>query len=421
MSHDSRRRAYALSRRQMLKGAGVCVALPWLESSRWARAEQSSSSKRPMRMVLSWHSLGFHLPNLFPQQTGSGYEPSRYLKHFDGLRDKLTVISRLYQEGRHGGHGLKTYAWRGVPEGNYLESFDVFAGRTIGGETRYPNMSIYQAATTQYQSFTANGVPISPYRKASQIFAALFLEDTGAARAEAMTRLRQGHSILDNLRDQAATQKRNLNATDAAKLDQYLEAVRQSERDLKRQEDWAAIPKPKTDVQPPQDVNEGALFIPMQRQIYDMIYLALVSDSTRVIGNILYNNNVVPRGIDGVDGDHHVLTHHGQVPEKIKQLSLIEDEEMKVLAAFLKKLQGTPDGDGTLLDHTMVCVGSESNDLSRHAGEEVPIILAGGSFKHGQFLKQETYVQNLYLSMLHQLGIERNAWGNSTGTISDLG
>jgi len=329
MIHESRRRAYALSRRQVLKSAGICVALPWLESARRARAEPATSAKRPMRMVLSWHALGFHTPNLFPQQTGAGYEPSRYLKHFDGLRDKLTVISRLHQDGRRGGHGLKTYAWRGIPEGNYLESLDVFAGRTIGGETRYPSLSIYQAAAAQYQSFAANGVPISPYRKASQIFTALFVEETGAARAEAMARLRQGHSILDNLRDQASAQKRELNAADAAKLDQYLEAVRQSERDLKRQEDWAAIPKPQTDAPPPDDVNDGALFIQMQRQIYDMIYLALASDSTRVVGNILYTNNVVPRGIDGVDGDHHVLTHHGMVPEKITQLSLIEDEEMK--------------------------------------------------------------------------------------------
>jgi hypothetical protein len=413
-----------VTRRDVLKTAGVCITLPWFESARIARGAgtiRDSAGVPPMRLVLSWHALGFHTPNLFPQQTGRDYEPSRYLKHFDGLRDKMTVISRLYQDGRRGGHGLKSYAWRGVPEGNYLESVDVYAGRQIGGANRFPNLSIYQAAASQQQSFAANGVAIASFRRASQVFNALFVEDSGAARAEAMTRIRQGHSILDKLRDQASAQKRQLNAADTQKLDQYLEAIRQSERDLKRQEEWAAIPKPTTTAMPPQDVTEGALFIPMQRQMYDMIYLALLSDSTRVVGNILYNNNVVPRGIDGVDGDHQVLTHHGMVPEKIQQLSLIEDEEMKVLAGFLKKLRDTPEGDGSMLDHTMVCVGSESNDLSRHAGEEVPILLAGGGLQHGQFLKKETLVQNLYLTLLHKLGLEKNSWANSTGTISELG
>jgi hypothetical protein len=270
------------------------------------------------------------------------------------------------------------------------------------------------------QSYVANGVPVSPYKSASQIFADLFVDETGAAKVEAMTRIRQGYSIMDNLREQARAQKRQLNSADTRKMDQYLEAIRQSEIDLKRQEEWAAIPKPKVQSPPPKDINDKSLFIGQARQLYDMIYLALVSDSTRVVGSIMPNYNVVPQDIKGVDGDHHVLTHHGMVKEKIRQLSLIEDEEMKVIAAFLRKLKDTPEGDGTMLDHTMVCIGSESNDLSRHAAEEVPIILAGGSFRHGQFLKTEVFVQNLYLTMLHKLGIEVDTWGNTTGTLSEL-
>ncbi len=412
-----------ISRRQVLKGAGVCIALPWLESARLARGaetRQTDSDKPSMRMVLSWYGLGFHTPNLFPKQTGSEYEPSRYLKHFDGLRQDVTVISRLHQEERRGGHGVKSYAWRGIPEGNYLESLDLFAGRQIGKESRFPNLCIGQGGGGGVQSYVANGVPVSPYKSASQIFAALFVDDTGAAKVEAMTRIRQGYSILDNLREQARAQKRQLNSADTRKMDQYLEAIRQSEIDLKRQEEWAAIPKPNVQSPPPKDINDKSLFIGQARQLYDMIYLALVSDSTRVVGSIMPNYNVVPQGIKGVDGDHHVLTHHGMVEEKIRQLSLIEDEEMKVIAAFLRKLKDTPEGDGTMLDHTMVCIGSESNDLSRHAAEEVPIILAGGSFRHGQFLKKEVFVQNLYLTMLHKLGIEVNTWANSTGTLSEL-
>jgi hypothetical protein len=419
-----------VSRRQILKIAGVCIALPWMESARLAQGAgrpggagtvQADSNGPPMRMVLSWYGLGFHTNNLFPTQTGSGYETSRYLKHFDGLRQDMTVISKLHQEGRRGGHGVKSYAWRGIPEGNYLESLDVFAGQRVGKENRFPSLCIGQGGGGGVQSYMANGVPVSPYKRASEIFAALFIDETGAAKVEAMTRIRQGYSILDNVRQQARAQKRQLNAAYTRKMDQYLEAIRQSERDLKRNEEWAAIPKPQTKTKPPKDIADKSLFIGQAQQIYDMIYLALASDSTRIVGNIVGNYNVVPQGIKGVDGDHHVLTHHGMVEEKIRQLSLIEDAEMKVVAAFLKKLKETPDGDGTMLDHTMVCIGSESNDLSRHASEEVPIILAGGSFKQGQFLKEETLVQNLYLTMLHQLGVENDSWGNSTGTLSELG
>ncbi len=413
-----------ISRRQVLKAAGVSIALPWFESARLARGAgtvQINSDGPPTRMVLSWYGLGFHTPNLFPEVAGRDYEPSRYLKHFDGLRQDMTVISKLYQDGRRGGHGIKSYAWRGIPEGNYLESLDVFAGRRIGTENRFPNLCIGKGGGGSSQSYMANGVPVAPYTRPSQIFAALFVEETGSARVEAMTRIRQGYSILDNLREQARAQKRQLNAADVQKMDQYLEAIRQSERDLKRQQEWADIPKPKVKSQSPKDISDKAQFVGQAEQLFDMMYLALASDSTRVIGSIMPNYNVVPQGIKSVDGDHHVLTHHGNVEEKKRQLSLIEDEEMKAIATFLRKLKETPEGDGTMLDHTMVCIGSESNDLSRHASEEVPIILAGGPFKHGQFLQKEAFTQNLYLTMLHKLGIEDDSWGNSTGDLSELG
>jgi len=405
----------AITRRRFLKATGVSIALPWFESAQLTRAEEKSP--RPTRMVLSWYGLGFHTPNLFPKQPGRAYEPSRYLAHFAGLRDKMTVISKLHQEGRRGGHGIKSYAWRGMPEGNYLESFDVFAGRKIGGQHRFPSLCLGEGG----QSFASNGVAISPLRKPSAIFSALFVEPTPAARAEAATRIRQGHSILDRLVEEAKSQRSRLNAADREKMDQYLAAIRQSELDLKRQAEWAAVPKPATNAKSPKDIVSKAQFVDQAKQYFDMIYLALSSNSTRVVSSIMPNYNVVPDGIPGVDGDHHVLTHHGQIADKIRQLSLIEDEEMKAVAAFLKKLKDTPDGDGTLLDHTMVCVGSESNDLSRHAGEEVPLLLAGGPLKHGQFLQREALVQNLYLTMLRKLGIDNPKWGNSTGTLSELG
>jgi len=406
---------HAIPRRRFLKAAGISIALPWFESAQLTRAEEKSP--RPTRLVLAWYGLGFHTPNLFPKQAGRGYEPSRYLAHFAGVRDQMTVISKLHQEGRRGGHGIKAYAWRGIPEGNYLESFDVFAGRKIGGQHRFPNLCLGEGG----QSFASNGVAISPLRKPSAIFAALFVEPTPAARAEAATRIRQGHSILDRLVDQAKSQRTRLNAADREKLDQYLDAVRQSELDLKRQAEWAAVPKPAVNAKAPKDINDKAQFVDQAKQYFDMIYLALSSNSTRIVSSIMPNYNVVPDGIPGVDGDHHVLTHHGQIADKIRQLSLIEDAEMKAVAAFLKQLKDTPDGDGTLLDHTMVCIGSESNDLSRHAGEEVPLVLAGGPFKHGQHLQREALVQNLYLTMLHKLGIENEKWGNSTGVLSELG
>jgi hypothetical protein len=152
-----------------------------------------------------------------------------------------------------------------------------------------------------------------------------------------------------------------------------------------------------------------------------LIYLALSSDSTRVVAYLPRDTNGVYTDVDGEPGEHHALTHHGMREEHIQQLSLIEDAQVRAMADFVRMLKDTRDGDGTLLDRTIVCFGTESNDLSRHAGEHVPIILAGGGFRHGQFLEKNVLVQNLYLTMLRKLGIQRETWANSTGTIGELG
>jgi hypothetical protein len=255
------------------------------------------------------------------------------------------------------------------------------------------------------------------------VFTALFLEGRPDEVQAQARRLRDGQSILDTVRDQAKKMQADLGANDRDKLDEYFTSVRELEQRLAQAEEWAKKPKPKVDAKPPQNITNGADLVGKSRLWFDLIHLALQTDSTRLVTLQLLGTSAVPP-VQGVTFGHHDLSHHGKDPAKIAQLKKVEVEKMITFRDFLKKLKETTEEGVSLLDRTMVFFSSNLGNASTHATRNMPVLLAGGGFKHGRHLAFDPAkpppLSNLYVTMLQRLGIEADRFGSSTGTLSGL-
>ncbi len=255
------------------------------------------------------------------------------------------------------------------------------------------------------------------------MFAALFLEGRPDEVQAQTRRLRDGQSVLDTVRDQAAKLKTGLGPNDREKLDEYFTSVRELEQRLVQAEVWSKKPKPKVAAKPPQNITNSADLVGQTRLWFDMIHLALQTDSTRLVTLQLLGTSSVPP-IQGVNLGHHDLSHHGQDPAKIAQLKKIELEKMSALRDFLKKLKETKEEGGNLLDQTMVFFGSNLGNAATHGVKNMPVLLAGGGFKHGRHIafdqKDSPPLCNLFVSMLQRMGIEADKFSSSKGTLAGL-
>ena len=214
-----------------------------------------------------------------------------------------------------------------------------------------------------------------------------------------------------------------ISAADREKVDEYLTSVRELELRLARNEEWAKKPKPKVDAKPPQNASNPNDFIGKARLWFDLTHLALQTDSTRLITILLMGTSAVPP-VAGVSMGHHDLSHHGQDPGKLEQLRKVELEMMKTVGEFLAKLKETKEDGVPLLDRTMLFFSSNLGNASNHATTNLPVLFAGGGFKHGQHLafdpKSPPPLCNLFVSMLQRLGLEEDRFGSSTGTLTGL-
>jgi hypothetical protein len=255
------------------------------------------------------------------------------------------------------------------------------------------------------------------------VFARLFLDGRPDDVRDQVRRLRDGRSILDAVRDQAKELHPRLGADDREKMDEYFTSVRELERRLARSEEWSKKPKPKVDAKPPQNVMNAADLVGKTRSLFDLIHLAVQTDSTRLVTILMLGTSLVPP-IQGVSFGHHDLSHHGQDPTKIAQLRLVELEKMKALADFLKKLKATKEGGETLLDRTAVFFSSNLGNAATHGVRNLPVLLAGGGFRHGRHLAFDHTngppLSNLFVSLLQRLGVPADRFGSSTGTLTGL-
>jgi hypothetical protein len=411
------------TRRMFLRSTGVALALPCLSAFSHG---QSAHPKR--RMVCLCTPLGLHPADFFPQRTGRDYEASPYLEVLEDFRSDFTVVSGLAHAGMSPGfaHQASASFLTGIPGAgrpgfHNAISLDQFAADHIGGQTRFPSLAL--SAEGAGLSWTRTGALVPAATSPSRVFARLFLDGTPEEIRTQVGRLEDGRSILDDVRDEARRLSSGLGADDRSKLDEYITSVRELEQRLARDEGWCRTPKPRVNVPPPRDIPNVADVIGRARLLFDLTHLALQTDSTRLITIMLAGTTFVPP-IAGVSLGHHDLSHHGRDPDKLAQLRIVELETMRALREFLAKLKETQEAGVSLLDRTMVYLGSNLGDGSSHSVRNLPVLLAGGGFRHGQHLHFDPDnpppLCNLYVSMLQRLGIGVDRFSTSTGTLTGL-
>jgi hypothetical protein len=415
-----------LCRRHFLRAAGVSLALPWLDALAPARVLGAAARPRH-RMVCICMPLGLHPPFFFPQKAGKDYPLTPYLEVVKDFRNDFTVISGLSHPEVGSSHDSIFSFLTAAPHPEIRAGFrnsislDQLAAEHIGGETRFPSLALADEGFSL--SWTRSGALVPSDSWPSSVFARLFLEGRPEEVQAQARRLRDGQSILDAVRAQARQVEPRLGAGDRDKLDEYFTSVRELEQRLARAEEWSKKPKPKVDAKPPQDIHNPADIIGRTRLMFDLIHLAVQTDSTRLITMLLAGTSLVPT-IAGVSLGHHDLSHHGQDPSKIEQLKKIELETMKAVRDLLAKLKQTKEEGVRLLDRTMVFFSSNLGAGSTHSTRNLPVLLAGGGFRHGQHLAfdpgKPPPLCNLYVSMLQRLGIEADQFGSSTGTLTGL-
>ncbi len=414
-----------INRRRFLQGTGVSLALPWLDAF-LPRSRGAATDLSRTHMVCICTSLGLHAPFLFPKETGADYSPTPYLEILKDVRDDFTLFSGLSHPDQTGANGhtsemswLTAARFPGLGGFKNTVSLDQLAAETIGPQTRFPSLVL--GTGTPSLSYTRGGVMIPAESRPSRLFTRLFLDGTPAEVRQQVRKLREGQSIMDTVQDEVQSFTRRVGAADRDKLDEYFSSVRELERRLATSEAWAQKPKPRLDQQPPRDITDGTDLIGRMRLLFDLIPLALQTDSTRLITILLQGGNSIPP-VKGVTIDHHNLSHHGRDPAKIAQLRLIEEAEISVLRDLLRKLKTKQEGGSPLLDRTMVLFGSNLGNANSHDTRNLPILLAGGGFKHGRHVafdaNKNTRLCNLFVTMLQRLGLETGAFGTSNGTLS---
>jgi BMFP domain-containing protein YqiC len=423
----SRRRP--ISRRRFLRGSAVAMALPILESmaSPFARA---SAAATPRRMFCICNNLGVLPRPFFPSDAGRAYTPSPYLKLLEEHRADFTVLSGVSHPNVDGGHPSDISFLTAAPHPASSSfrnsiSLDQLVAERVGNSTRFPSLTL-AVNGGRGLSWTRTGVAIPPEGQASGVFKQLFLQGTPAEIERQVRDLDTGRSILDVVSEQARDLQRNVGSRDRARLDQYYSGVRDLEHRLQESRGWANRPKPTVKAGPPIDPASPAQYMAKVQVMYDLARLAFETDSTRAITLMLNSVGTPVVQIAGatITDNYHNLSHHGMAEEKLTQLKAIDEWHMKLLADLFKALKSAREDGEALLDRTMVLYGSNLGDANAHSTTNLPTLIAGGGFRHGQHLafdRGRNYpLPNLFVSMLQRMGIEEAGFGPSTGTMRGL-
>jgi hypothetical protein len=430
---DKRRRIISrpLSRRTFLRGAGVALSLPLLDSMRpaIATAEAKESGAGPRRLVAIETNMGILPQYFFPEQPGREFALTPYLEIVKDFRQDLTVFSGVSHPDVDGGHQAETAFLTAAPHpgsGAFRNtiSLDQFAAERIGSLTRFSSFTLLVSAQNcGTLSFTRSGVAIPGETSPAALYRRMFVEGPAEEIDARVQDLRVGRSVLDFVNDSAKRLERELGPRDRQRLDQYFTSIRDLEQQLISVEEWERRPKPKVAAPPPEDVADTTQLLQRLRLMFDMVRLALETDSTRLVTMYVNPANVVP-AIPGVTRETHALSHHGNQPETLAELRKIEEAQFQVLAELLAGLRGVQEENDTLLDRTMVLYGTCMGSANAHSNTNLPVLLAGGGFRHGQHLafdRQRNYpLANLFLSMLERLDIALDKFASSTGTMRGL-
>jgi Protein of unknown function (DUF1552) len=412
------------TRRQFLRAAGVSLALPLLEST---GAFGAAAPAIPRRLLAVCFGLGLHGPNVIPKSPGRDYALTPYLEALgDGARNHLTVVSGTSHPEVTLGHAsdacfLTSARGPGAPSFRNTISLDQLLVEKLKPDTRFPSLVLSTRGGSI--SFTRAGVQIPSDGRPSSVFARLFVNGSPAQVAEQMKKLADGQSVMDTVLGPAKTLQAKVSAPDRERLDQYFAAVRDVEQRLVSGQEWAKKPKPKVDYRAPKDIADPRDDVGRLKLMLDLVYLAFQTDSTRFVTLYVNGSNAV-QPIPGVTQEYHSLSHHGQDPEKLTQLKIVESQQMGAIGGLLGKLRGVKEGGETLLDRSAVMCGSAMGNASSHNCKNLPIVLAGGGFKHGQHLAfdpvNNTPLCKLYVSLLQRFGVAVDAFGTGKGTLTGL-
>ena len=428
MSKTNRTIHRAISRRTMLRGVGVGLALPLLESMEALRAQSAAA---PRRMFAICNNLGLLPGQFFPTGEGRDYKPSPYLELLQEYRQDFTVFSGVSHPNVDGGHPSDISFLTAAPHPASSSfrntiSLDQFIAERIGSQTRFPSLTLAVNTGARSLSWTGSGVAIPPEQSAASVFRQMFIQGNAKEVESKIAELDTGRSILDAVADQVRDLERSVGANDRARLDQYFTSVRDLENRLQASKGWESKPKPVVKEPEPRDPASPAQYMAKVAAMYGLVRLAFETDSTRSVTLMLDSVSTPVLEITGatISDGYHNLSHHGKSEDKLAQLRIIDAWHMRMLADLFKGLKAAQESGDTLLDRTMVLYGSNLGDANAHSTTNMPTLFAGGGFKHAGHLvfdRQQNYpLPNLFVSMLQRMGIETGKFASSTGTMSGL-
>ena len=447
-----KRHDLGLRRRTFLQSAGITLALPWLEAlqgqpmanARAADANQAGSP--PGRAVFCFFGLGLNGRDFTPPDTGSAYTMTPILKPLEAVRSEFTVISglKLTHSGGHTGDRTFLTGTNTRSAGAKLRvSCDQELAAALGRETRFRSLVLgikrgtgFGGYYDQTLSWSPSGTPIPSENRPHVLFDQLFRPESAETLDSREAEFLRRSSVLDSLTQEARRFSGSLGAEDRRKLDEYLTGVRELEQRMQEEKEWLRRPKPNVSAlefgkeQGLDPDKSGLEYRRYQRLMYDVIALALQTDSTRVISYLAR--------MDGADGtgawrdrgnpyNYHEMTHHGEDPDKLKWFTQADIWYMEDWAYFLTKLQSIREGDGTLLDHTLVAYGSSGGSINAHHNHHLPSMLAGGArlgVKHqGHLVQEDAPLGNLWATIFDRLQVPLPSdfqGGEVNGTIGEL-
>jgi Protein of unknown function (DUF1552) len=439
-----------IPRRTVLRGIGTGLALPMLESMRptiTAAASSTAAASGPVRMAFLFFANGAIMDRWKPEGEGRDYKLSPTLQPLADYQDDMLVLGGLAQHhGRANGDGAGDHARNASAfltgaqprktsgaDISVGQSIDQAVAHQIGDRTRMPSVELgidrgrnagscdsgYSCAYSNNISWTTAATPTAKEISPRAAFERLFGSPTTAADAERRTRNRK--SILDFVAADAKRLEQNISAADRHKLGEYFTSVREIEQRLARA---GSAPSEIPELQLPEGVPSS--FPEHVRLMYDILTVAFQTDSTRIATLMIANagsNRTYPDV--GVNDAHHELSHHQKKTEKIEKIAKVDRFLVEQFAHFLNRLKSTEEGDGNLLDNSMIVYGSAISDGNRHQHHDLPIILAGrggGTVNTGRHLvmKQETPLNNLFVAMAQRMGAGLTSLGDSNGIV-DLG
>ena len=410
-----------IDRRSFLRGAGLALAIPFFESTS-TTAYGVVEPIRKKRILAVGNHLGFYPGAFFPKGEGTDYISSPTLKNIEEHRKNFTVFSHLDHDvsGGHGGvnsflTGVRKQESKGFPEKNV--SLDQIAAEHVGSASRFPSITAGIGEGTD-MCWTRTGVRIPPVNSPARLFNALFTQSSQSERNIERERLTHRGSVLDALMGSAKSLQGKINGFDRDKLDQYLTSVREVELRLQMSKEWLDRPKPEPGINP--IIDEERMDIEEMPLFFDLLTLALQTDSTRV-ATFEIPIGFTTTDLDGVSYGYHGLSHHSKGEDKLAELQVAENYIFSQVNRLLTNLQ-----EAKIFDDTLVIVGSGMSDGSKHSNKNLPVLMAGGGLNHqGHIISPEEHhrripLSNLWLSALQWFGVERDNFAKSTGTFSEL-